>query len=312
MENLINEKIAQAHQDILVLKRMNSKLEELYRQMYEANNRCLEAKEVLDKEDMEVEKLEEKSILHLFHSILGNYEEKISKEKQEAMAARLKYDQASIDKERIDKDILALEDEKAKYRGSNERYQQLMKKKKEYILAENSERSESIFERTIRIDKINNQIREIEEAIRAGRNALNHLELASGSLESAEGWGTWDLIGGGLLTDMMKHSHIDDAKAEVEETHAALMDFRTELADIKMSCDITFNTDGFGKFADFYFDGLIADWCMQSRIEESHESVSTAIRQIENVLSKLEDMKSENNAQLASLNKEIADIVEKA
>ena len=35
------------------------------------------------------------------------------------------------------------------------------------------------------------------------------------NLNSAEGWGTWDLLGGGLISDLAKHSHIDDAKNDV-------------------------------------------------------------------------------------------------
>ena len=45
---------------------------------------------------------------------------------------------------------------------------------------------------------------------------LDSLDSVLSSLESAEGWGTWDLLGGGLISDLAKHSHIDDAKVEAE------------------------------------------------------------------------------------------------
>ena len=41
-------------------------------------------------------------------------------------------------------------------------------------------------------------------------------------LDSAQGWGTWDVIGGGLLTDLMKYSRLDDAQASMERLQSAL------------------------------------------------------------------------------------------
>ncbi|NLL62799.1 MAG: hypothetical protein GX241_00935, partial [Ruminococcaceae bacterium] len=44
----------------------------------------------------------------------------------------------------------------------------------------------------------------------------------------------------------------------------------------------------FVKFADFFFDGLISDWIVQSRIHDSQESVNNVRRDVNNVLDKPE------------------------
>ncbi len=50
------------------------------------------------------------------------------------------------------------------------------------------------------------------------------------------------------------------------------------------------NVDGFLRFADYFFDGLFADWAVLDRINQSQEQVHSTKRQIENVLSRLNDM----------------------
>jgi hypothetical protein len=269
-------------------------------------------KVVLDKEDLDVKKLEGISLTHLFHSAFGNLEENLNKERQEALAAQLKYDQAVNDLKHIEDEILRLSMEKDQYKESPEKYRQLLSMKKTMLLAQQGGAGNQILEITYQINNINNQNREISEAIAAGKNALHHLYRASKSLDSAEDWGTWDMFGGGLMTDMIKHSHIDDAKSEVENTQKALVNFRTELADIKINSDIRINIDGFSKFADFFFDGLIADWCMQSRIQESSQSVQHVIDQVESVLDKLKIMQDVCMEQMGQLERNMNELITNA
>ena len=50
--------------------------------------------------------------------------------------------------------------------------------------------------------------REIQEAIDAADNALDHLERAKRMLSSASGWGLFDTLGGGFISGLIKHSKI--------------------------------------------------------------------------------------------------------
>ena len=66
------------------------------------------------------------------------------------------------------------------------------------------------------MDMENNK-KEIHEAIAAGERALNSLYAVQDKLKSARGWGMIDLFGGGLLTDMVKHSKMNDASRCMED-----------------------------------------------------------------------------------------------
>lgn len=138
---------------------------------------------------------------------------------------------------------------------------------------------------------------------------LDSLKCVLSSLESAEGWGTWDMLGGGLISDLAKHSHIDDAKVEAENIQRLLRQFKIELTDISISSDIVIETEGFAKFADFFFDGLIADWFMQSKINESQASVESVESQVLSIVGKLEHMKAQDNTDIARLVAEISELI---
>lgn len=59
--------------------------------------------------------------------------------------------------------------------------------------------------------------KEIREAVQAGQRALISLNDAERYLDSAGGWGLWDMFGGGFLSSMIKHSKMDDAQRSMEK-----------------------------------------------------------------------------------------------
>lgn len=129
--------------------------------------------------------------------------------------------------------------------------------------------------------------KELQEAIRAGERALFSLNAAQGQLNSAKNWGFVDLLGGGLFTGLMKHSKLENASSNLEEARRDLQRFQRELQDVTLYADIRLDIGDFLTFADFFFDGLIADYLVQSRIRDTAEQVEQAIHYVEQILSEL-------------------------
>lgn len=129
--------------------------------------------------------------------------------------------------------------------------------------------------------------REVNEAIQAGTRALRSLQQARESLNSAGNWGIVDLLGGGLISTFAKHSKMNDAERQIEQARSDLRSFRKELTDVDAFADIHIETGDFLAFADYFFDGLIADWMMQSRINDAKQQVDNAIQKVERVLKRL-------------------------
>lgn len=128
---------------------------------------------------------------------------------------------------------------------------------------------------------------EIREAIAAGERALNSLYAAQSKLKSARGWGFFDILGGGLLSDMLKHSKINDASICMEAAKRDLQVFRKELADVSMSYELRMDVGGFLTFADFFFDGFIADYLVQTKIAQARKQVDDAIVKVSGILAQL-------------------------
>ena len=127
--------------------------------------------------------------------------------------------------------------------------------------------------------------RERQEAIDAGERALDSLYGVRKELESAGNWGLLDMFGGGMFTTFVKHSKMNDAQRYMERAKLDLAAFSRELADVSETLNI--NTGDFLSFADYFFDGFLADMMVQSRIHDAQRQVDDAIYRVESILSRL-------------------------
>ena len=125
--------------------------------------------------------------------------------------------------------------------------------------------------------------REIQEAIVAGQRALTALNDVEGSLKTAQGMGIWDILGGGFISGMLKHSNLDKANAKMEIAKRELENFSKEVRDVNLP--ITF--DGFTKFFDYFCDGILVDALVQVRMSESAKEIRRIKTEVQNTLNYL-------------------------
>lgn len=65
--------------------------------------------------------------------------------------------------------------------------------------------------------------------------------------------------------------------------------FQKELSDVVLPYEIHIRVDGFLTFADFFFDGLVADWLVQSKLKAAKEEIDNAIYYVETTISDLQN-----------------------
>lgn len=128
---------------------------------------------------------------------------------------------------------------------------------------------------------------EIREAVGAGARALVSLKAAREKLESARKWGIVDLLGGAFVTDVVKHSRMKEASACIETAKIDLQRFQKEVGNVDIPTDMRMEISNFLSFADFFFDGLVSDYLVQSKIAEAREQVDDAISYVETLIVKL-------------------------
>lgn len=290
MYEKLNEQLIEIKENIQMKDKLSKMLECL---KLEIKNKKIDLQlleQSLMQEEGDIKKLEGLSIASIFYSVLGNKTERINKEKKEFLEAKLKYEDCKYQ-------ILHLKQEeentknKLKAIGMPEYdYEILLKKIEELIIHIDMEKAAKLTELSDIQAELNHNIKEVQEAINAGDDVLSALNGMISSLKSAEGWGTWDMLGGGTIATMVKHSKIDEAKDAASEVQCCLNSFNRELADVSQisSVNLDINISGFETFADYFFDGLISDWMVQSKIENSLSNTEEKQRTVENIIYKLQ------------------------
>ena len=287
-----DEKLKTLQEKISRSRQLSSMLKELRSQRDTLAARVRELETIKMDEQADVDRLEGRSLASFFYNVIGKMDERLNKEREEAYAARVKYDAAARELETIDGDIRRCEAELGELRGCEREYEATLREKSNAVKSAGGARAEEILKLEERNAYLENQMKELREAISAGNSARSTAESVLSSLDSAEGWGTWDLLGGGLLADVAKHSHLDEAQGAIERLQSQLRRFKTELADVTIHADMQVNVDGFLRFADYFFDGLFADWAVMDKISQSQSQVQSTKNQIDSVLSRLNSMMS--------------------
>ncbi len=267
-------------------KQLQSQLKKAQNELENLKGKLKKLTAELQKEFKDVQQLEDGGITALFYSILGNKVEKMDKERQEYLAAKLKHenckneiDNLDVEIDKIEKSISELGDPETEYKGILDKKSLKLRKlgDKNFLHFENN------------LSNIYKQKKEINEAIEAGEMALKGLRNAIQSLRKAAGWGTVDMLGGGLITTAIKHSNIDNAKQMIHDVQVWLNRFRRELSDVQIETgeSLTLQLGSFATFADFFFDNLIFDWVVQSKINRSLEGCETIYKQVLDIVTQL-------------------------
>ena len=256
-------------------------------------------------ENEDVENLEGGSLLGFILRLTGGYEKRLSKEQQEAYAATVKYDTAVSELEAVELDIRHCEGELARIRSREREYEKLLQERKEALAQSDTPAGEEIRRLQDIIASQTAHKKELLEAIEAGNRAKGIADQVGEHLSEASSWGTFDLLGGGLLSDLAKHDHIDQAQKLVEALQVQLRRFNTELADVNQRIDATpVVIDSFTKFADFFFDDIFSSLSVSKKIDTSIGNLNQTRLQIERMLDRLQPMLAQTelnikNAQFA-------------
>jgi len=284
MTQPIHDRLLEIREEIRVLEGRKSVLDEARNTVRQLEHLHDSLTEKLAKEQADVDKLQGLSLTGLFASVLGNKVEKLSKEREELVGAKLRFDECAEALGEARSHARALEDQVAPLAGLETDYQEILGEKATLIAGKGGDRAARLLDFSEELADLRAEQRELEEAIKAGRRASSRLRAVQESLRSAGNWGTFDLLGGGLIATAVKHSKIDDAKRLAHHAQRDLRVFQNELSDAGQRLHVSLDIGGVATFADYFFDGLIADWFVQSKISKSSQACDRAIKTVERAL----------------------------
>ena len=298
--NTYDAEIERGRREIAEYRQLQARLNSLYsrREELAAEEAALHEARLDEAED--VEQLEGRSLMRYIYSLAGSLEERLDRERMEARAAAVKHDSVLRELEDVDADINAVGEALAALRGCEERYEAAIERKAQALKASGSSAGRRLAELERAMAENEQRRRETEEAVRAGQEAEAAALDVINSLQSASDWGTLDLFTDSTLVNFMKYGKVDEAQYQMEQLRVALRD---------VGAVIDVNTRDFLGFADFFFDGIIFDLAMNSRINNSLRSVDDTLQRIRGALGRLMRLKSDCEARSRSLEEEYGRII---
>jgi len=281
---------------VLALPAKEKRFAQFSRLISQAERELSEAKRLHEKYQRGVEKLESESFSSFLFRLVGKYEDKLEERQQEEINAKLHYDKAKLH-------LNSLIEEQGELR-----------KLINNLLIEKGNLDAEIVARRRRIQSLPSaqcdeytsleadyavlvgQVSEIDEALVIINKVISTANHALDALESAEGWATWDLLGGGMLTHIAKYSHLDEAEEIFNCLDHYLRELREELSDVYCMHDLSL--DGLAVISDsqraidFWFDNIFTDWAVKDKVSHNVEEVQHIISSVQGIRNRLQIKKT--------------------
>ena len=297
-------------EEIARKQQLEAKLNDLREQRRIFDSKIVKLRVAHRMEQEDVDKLESKSLSTFLYQLFGKLDDKLSTERAEAVAAKAKLEAATQELNAVEEEIQQIMSQLSPLFDIETAYAKAMDQKRSQLKTSGSPAGAEILELEEKIAFCENQKKEIREAISVGRSALCTADDVLSELRDADNWNTWDLIGGdGIITQVAKHGHLDSAQNHILTLQNQLRRFRTELSDINIQANLQVNVDGFLRFADYFFDGIFADWTVGNRIQESQNSVYSVKRKIEQAMKNLTGMEQSTDSSLSAWKARIDELI---
>ncbi len=309
--NYYDEELQRLQQEMMEKERADAKLADLYIQQNELEKKAAEFRKIMEEEQEDVERLKRTNLTALFYRASGKMEEKLSKEEEEALAAVVKYDSAEKELQAVEEDIAYYEKQASGLPDCKIQYERMLEAKKEEIKESGNIEAGKILEMERQIAAIENRRKEVKEAISAGERARSIAEETLEGLQSAKNWGMVDLIGGGIMSDVIKYDKLKSVKDRTSALQMALRTFRTELSDVSSRIEgpLQVEVGEFLHFADYFFDGIFTDWMVYDKIKVSKERAEQTYSQIQGILEQLRKMQEQLHTEEEQKRRELEQIV---
>ena len=146
------------------------------------------------------------------------------------------------------------------------------------------------------MEDINKKINGIEENLKKRREFSDILERKQQELKKEQ-----TRRGGGFLSTAIKHSKIDNMRREIKDLEKEIRTLNTILSHVNLPSDMDIKIGGFATFADYFFDGLIADLFVQGKIKDSLDKLRNTYDRINRIQEVLQTRLGDLNRDLSSL-----------
>ena len=280
----LSRALAQASAEQSRAEALHAQLRDLDAQIEALTARETELARQRDKEQADVDALEGHGLAALFYAAIGRREEKLDKEKAEAYEAAAHYDAVKMQRENAQRERDSRQAELDRLGDPQARYTAAYQAKLDWLRQNDPANGAEIARLESEKLACEDRRREIAEALAAGEHALDLAKDIRETLNSASSWATFDIFGGDLVADLVKHGKLENAQKKIYDLQNALSGLRTELADVdNIDAGLTVTIDSSTSFADYFFDTLF-DLVVLERINRSIDEMDHVCERIRSVI----------------------------
>jgi len=263
---------------------------------------ALRAELAVDQED--VGRLEGLSFTRVLASLAGSRDERLGRERAEAEASRYRVAEAQARYAALDADLHEARRRLVALAGAPAAYAAVLEAKERYLTASGDLRGQALLALAEERGRLNGELKEADEALRAADAALLALDRARDRLNSASGWSTYDtFFGGGAIASAVKHERMDEAADATAEADQRLAVLRTELADVKEPGPTApqLAIGGGTRFVDVWFDNFFTDLSVGHRIDQAKQNVGDTAAVVAGIQARLRERIGTAHARLAAI-----------
>ncbi|MBB4940161.1 hypothetical protein FHR32_004466 [Streptosporangium album] len=267
--------------DLLAARERVRRLEQLTRQrqtvtvqLDEAGRLIGDLESMLAKEERDVSRLEGGGFAAFLSGLAGSKEERLVRERAEAQALRQRLDGQRTRLAWLQADRTAVERDLAEIGPAHEQFAELLARKERLLIESADPRGRELAEIGRLLADTHADLREHEEAHRAGVASSHAVGQVLRCLGHARGASTWDMLGGGGFADMLEHGHMRNADEAAWHAQRALDTFSRELADVGVQASPQLPKVDTRWFADMFFDNIITDAIKHQRIARTGQAVA--------------------------------------
>lgn len=136
--------------------------------------------------------------------------------------------------------------------------------------------------------------KELLEAKTAALSLIRKLDEAISQLRGALSWGVYDIIGGGMLSSMIKRNKIKEANEAIRDIRYLISSLNKELQDVDLYLPDELRDSFSDNLMDTFFDNIFTDFRVQGEVKHALNKLIEFRASVSAILSKIEYEIEEN------------------
>lgn len=294
--------IEEIAETLAVRSRAGAHLKEIVAKRDQLVEDLKDLKEILKKEQDDVNKLTKMSVNSMFRLFLRDPEQQLEIEQQEYVVAALRYNECIESIELLEYEMRVVEGSLGDEEDLERRQKELLLKKEILVRDEYPHIATMLNNIDYKIVRRKQELREVEEAQLAGRKAEEHLISVVANINKVDAWGSWKAVSN-YQSHYSKKSFIDRTRELAVTTGVLLSSFEDELKDVFSTAGIKddLTIEAFDTFLMVFYDNMVTDWIVQSHLRHTRNAVEATHAKLGRLMASLKHQAEQLTEQIEEL-----------